>query len=413
VLESRGNDGSLEVYHEEPIPMPSNRPQTTNGDGPDVAYITPAVLSWAVKRSRLTRSVIERRLGIDTGLLETWERPGGLHPPFAKAQELAKILHVPFGFFFLKRPPSTDLPLPDFRGFDRKYEPSADLLELLNDILMKRDWFSEHEREIGAGPLKFVGSYTIRDSIEAVADAIRARIGIGKPLRDSASSWSDYLTLLTRRTEQTGILVMRSGVVGNFTNRKLQTKELLGFAIADQIAPVVFVNSSDFRASQIFTLAHELVHIWIGQSAIANPDELEVGHDKVEAFCNHVAAEVLVPQKDFLRAWRAADAAPDIRVNRMARRFWVSSFVTLRRAHELGEMSDAQYEVIKRQERDRRKQDKSSGGDYYRNVTTRMSPKLTDAVLSDVNSGKLEIRDAAALLNMKVPTLVRFAEKAK
>jgi transcriptional regulator with XRE-family HTH domain len=281
VLQSHGFDGSLEVYHEEPIPMPTKRPEhSTNGDGPDVAYLTPTVLSWAINRSRLSRAVIEQKLNIEAGSLNKWERPGGPHPPFAKAQELAKLLHVPFGFLFLRRPPSADLPLPDFRGFDRSYEPSADLLELLNDILVKRDWFSEHEKEVGAGRLKFVGSRTTDDDVDEVADAIRTRIGIGPTLRDSASSWTDYLGILSRRTESAGILVMRSGVVGNFTNRKLQPKELLGFAISDPIAPIVFVNSSDFRASQIFTLAHELVHIWIGQSAIANPNELDVGRDK-------------------------------------------------------------------------------------------------------------------------------------
>lgn len=390
----------------------SSRPRMNHE--PDVAYVSPALISWAIKRSRISRSTVAQKLQIDEAVLESWEQPGGAHPPFAKALTLAKLLHVPFGFFYLRTPPQADLPLPDFRGFDRSYKPTSDLLELLNDILVKQDWFREHEKEAGSPSLKFVGSFTIQGSVEEVAAAIVGRLGISDKLRESASTWSDYLTLLSKRAEQAGILVMRSGVVGNYSNRPLDTKELLGFAIADPVAPVVFVNSADYLASQIFTLAHEMAHIWIGQSAIANPDELaETTRGTLESFCNRVAAEVLVPRVTFLSEWSNARTSPDLVVTRLARRFWVSSYVTLRRARELGQIDAGQYEEIKRKETVQRKRDKSSGGDYYRNVLARMSPRLTGAVLDALNGGKLEIRDAAALLNMKVPTLIKFAEKWK
>ena len=392
----------------------ANKPsQPPNGDSPDIAYVTPALVAWALKRSRVSVTTVAQKLRVDSHLVEAWQEPNGPRPSFVKAQELAKLLHIPFGFLYLSEPPSADLPLPDFRGFDRAYKPSSDLLELLNDILVKQDWFREHEKDVGAGPLKFVGSYSIRNSIDEVANAIRTRLGITVAVRQSASTWSDYLSILTRRAENVGILVMRSGVVGNVSTRRLQARELLGFAISDPLAPIVFVNSSDYRASQIFTFAHELAHLWIGETAIANPDELEVGRNKTEAFCNRVAAEVLVPQREFLNEWRSITASTDTKVNRVTKRFWVSSYVALRRAKELNELSVDEYERLRKIEAGRRKKEGSSGGDYYRNVLTRMSPKFTEAVLNEVNGGKLELRDAAGLLSMKVPTLVRFAEKHK
>ena len=382
---------------------------------PDLAYVNPALISWALKRSTLSLRAVADRIRVDEDALEAWGRPGGPHPPFAKAEALAKALHVPFGFFYLPAPPEADLPLPDFRGFDRSYKPSADLLELLNEILVKQDWFREHEKASGARPLKFVGSFTTKDPIEDAALSIRQHLGINPTLREAASNWSDYLSTLSKRAEAAGILVMRSGVVGNSTHRQLQTGELLGFAIADPVAPVVFVNSADYKTSQVFTLAHELAHIWIGQSAIANPDELdEDGHrNRAEAFCNKVAAEVLVPRLEFEAAWREAKGPAEMRVQRMARRFWVSTYVTLRRAHEFGKVDQDQYARIRRHEAEHRKKDSGGGGDYYRNVLVRMSPRLADTVLTQVNRGKLELRDAAQLLCMKVPTLVKFAEKWK
>jgi Zn-dependent peptidase ImmA (M78 family) len=406
------------VYHEEAVFMPKTKAQptngdvqATNGDTSDVAYVTPAVIAWALRRSRITPATVAEKLKVASALVEAWQRPNGPHPPFAKAQALAKLLHVPFGFFYLKQPPAPDLPLPDFRGFNRAYKPTSDLLELLNDILVKQDWFRDHEKDAGAGTLKFVGSRTIRDPIEDVAADIRTRIGITVAVRESASTWSDYLSILSRRAENAGILVMRSGVVGNISTRKLQPSELLGFAISDPVAPIVFVNSADYRASQVFTFAHELAHLWIGATAIANPSELEAGGNKTEAFCNRVAAEVLVPKREFVNEWRGITSSVNMKVARTSKRFWVSTYVILRRARELSEITDEQYESIKKTEGARRLKDKSSGGDYFRNVMTRMSPRLAEAVLTDVNSGKLELRDAAGLLNMKVPTLVRFAEK--
>ncbi len=382
---------------------------------PDLAYVNPALITWALKRSRNTPRAVAEKVKVDEDLLAAWQRSGGPHPPFAKAEALAKALHVPFGFFYLPKPPEDDLPLPDFRGFDRSYHPSADLLDLLNDILVRQDWFREHEKESGTRSVKFVGSFTVKDSIEDVTASIRQYLGINAALRDAAYTWSDYLSTLAKRAESVGILVMRSGVVGNSTHRQLQVRELLGFAIADPIAPIVFVNSADYKTSQVFTLTHELAHLWIGQTAIANPDELDEGghRNRVEAFCNKVAAEVLVPKVDFDAAWRAARGSVETRIQDMARRFWVSTYVTLRRAHELGKVDADEYATIRRHEAEHRKKDVGRGGNYYRNVLVRMSPRLADAVLTDVNRGKLELRDAAQLLSMKVPTLVRFAEKWK
>lgn len=57
------------------------------------------------------------------------------------------------------------------------------------------------------------------------------------------------------------------------------------------------------QSTKVFTIAHELAHVWIGQNALASADELETGHGRIESFCNGVAAEVLVLKQEFLNAW--------------------------------------------------------------------------------------------------------------
>lgn len=378
----------------------------------DVAFVTPSVVTWAIENSPLTRAEIAKKLKLSPDQLRSWER--GVHPPFGKAEALSKALGVPFGYLFLSEPPQVDLPLPDFRAKGHRVRPSTEFLQLLNDVLVKQDWYRDYLNEsMRPAKLKFVGSFDHKSSVSAVATDIRKTLEITAALRTGIGSHSDYLSTLARHAEGVGILVMRSSIVGNVTRRSLPLDEVQGFAIADELAPVVFINSADYKAAQIFTMAHELAHIWIGQSAITTPDQVSPGTNAVEAFCNRVAAAVLVPRSEFIGAWKSL-SANEPRLNMLAKRFWVSTLVVLRRAHELELISDAEFARLLREERRAvTKGAKPSGGDFYRNVFVRMGARFTYTVLGEVNRNSLLLRDGARLLGVSVPTLVKFAEQVK
>jgi Zn-dependent peptidase ImmA (M78 family)/transcriptional regulator with XRE-family HTH domain len=380
---------------------------------PEVAFISPNVLKWALDNGPLSRPTIAKKLKVDEASLHSWETTKSVHPPFAKAKELAKLLHVPFGYLFLSEPPEVELPLPDFRGTPASYVPSLEFRELLNDVLVKQDWYREHLRASNAPRLGFVGSFDTSDTVMAVAADIRKQLGIDPALRRSAKSWSEFVSKLSDIAEAAGVLVMRSSVVGHSTRRKLSRSEFQGFAIADSRAPLVFVNSADFKAAQVFTLAHELAHIWIGQSAISNTDEAEAPtRNRIESFCNRTATEVLVPRAEFLSVWNPA-ADVDGQIQHLARQYWVSTLVVLRRAYELGQLSDSQFFSTLATARSAQKKEQGGGGSFYRNITSRMSRRLTATVLNEVHQGHILLTDAARLLSLKVPTLVKFADRAK
>lgn len=383
------------------------------------ALITPEVLRWARDRSLLSRDTVAKKAHVKPGQVGLWE-VGEARPTFRQAQTLAQTLHVPLGYLFLSSPPQEKTALPDLRTVrDVKFQSlSGDFLDLLNDVLRKQRWYLEYLQAEGMAPLDFIGRYSLDDTTAQVAKDIGQSIGIDETLRRDAANWEDFLRKFITRAEGMGILVLRSGVVGNNPHRKLSVQEFRGFAISDELAPLIFLNARDAKAAQTFTLAHELAHLWIGESGISNPDlgELVLSSDKqIEPFCNRVAAELLIPQSQFLTDWQAEISIED-NLFTLVRHYRVSSLVVLRRAYELHKITRAEYSEyyqreIEKQRTQRRRQDEEGGGDFYKTLRARNSNRLTNAIVSATFEGRVLYRDAARLLGVKVKTLQGIASR--
>lgn len=374
------------------------------------AHIKAALLTWVVDQSGRTREDIAGELNVAVDVLAEWERADSL-PTFGQAVELAEYLGIPFGYLFLSSPPKRKIPVPDKRTLRGATPFSANFKLLLTDVLIRQDWYRQHATDAGAKRLAFVGSASLSDDPQQLASKIRQTINISPDDRRKTYSWSDYLSRLSGKVEDAGVLVMRSGVVGN-TERRIDWKEVQGFALADALAPVVFVNSSDFVAARIFTLAHELVHIWLGESAISNPNQGEVTvSDTVEGFCNRVATEILVPQRTFPTVWKQTPSSQ--RVDALVRKYWVSARVILRRARELELISVDEYLALREKalaaETEKKKKG-DSGPTYFTTAVARAGRRLTGAVLSEVSKGSVPIPEGAALLSMNINTFAEFSE---
>jgi Zn-dependent peptidase ImmA (M78 family) len=213
----------------------------------------------------------------------------------------------------------------------------------------RQEWYRDYTRVRREGPVPFVGSLTTEtDAVEAA----RAMHGVlSYAPEDRGPTWAEALRRLNEAADQRGILVMVSGIVGSNTHRKLDPREFRGFALADDLALLVFVNGSDTKAAQIFTLAHELAHLWLGQSAVSDADVEASASNAIERWRNQVAAEFLVP----LDTLDADTAQPDLtgELDRVARVFKVSTLVVLRRIFDAGLLSERQYRSAYARERDR------------------------------------------------------------
>jgi len=332
-------------------------------------------------------------------------------PTYNQAKKLANALHLSFGYLFLSDIPDLETPLPDLRTRrGRQPTVSPNFRAILYETFDRYDWYREYLEENEAlNPLPFVGAFKAQDDVLAIAENIRTVLSITTETRDAVDTWIAYLKALSNKAERVGILVMRSSVVGKGTNRGLSADEFQGFVIADKHAPIIFLNDSDYVGAQIFTLAQELAHLWIGQGGIVDPDQAEFSTpiQDVESFCNSVATEVLVPQADFIPMWEQRGHS----TARLAKEFRVSEIVVLRRAFELHLITDDEFfprwQYLKNLAQARGGFGRST---HYERIATRHSAVFMDAVIRDTRTGGTLFRDGARLLSMTLPTFSRMIE---
>ncbi|HOV61692.1 MAG TPA: ImmA/IrrE family metallo-endopeptidase [Candidatus Hydrogenedentes bacterium] len=218
---------------------------------------------------------------------------------------------------------------------------------------------------------------------------------------------------LQDKADSAGILVVSSSTVGNDTHRLLNPEEFRGFVMVDDYAPLIFINSADSKAAQMFTFAHELAHLWLGSSSAFDLRELQPADERTEQVCNRIAAEFLVPSENFTKLWRRHGGSRDI-LQVMARSFKVSKIVAARRALDLGFMNREDFSEFYRthQERGRERTSRRHGGNFYATQMQKLGRSFAMAVIHAVLEGDLLYREAYRLTGLYGKTFDCFLQRA-
>ena len=362
--------------------------------------VSPDLLKWAGRRARLDSSELALRF---PKYLD-WES-GALRPTLRQLEAFASATHTPVGYLLLDAPPDLPLPVTDFRTLVSQgvSDPTPDLLDTIQICRLRQAWYHDYLLAEGSEPVAWVGSLSRDVDPVRAAASITSRLSFEAAGRDRFTTWTAAFKHLIDRIETLGALVMVNGVVGSNTHRRLDPDEFRGFSLVDDYAPLIFVNGADTKAAQIFTLIHELAHLWLGDGGVSDASMSTVSSNPTERWCNAVAAEVLAPLAALLAA--QDESAPwDEEINRLARRFKTSTLVIMFRLVEAGLISRPEFDRLRKDEMQRMAElhpSRTSGGDYYRTHPRRVSRTFATALLNSAYRGATSFGDAMRLLGIK------------
>ncbi len=329
-------------------------------------------------------------------------------PTLKQLIAFADKVHIPFGYLFLSEPPIETLPIPFFRtGKKNATGISVNVYDTINIIQQRQDWLKEYLAENQSPRLPFVGSFNKNSDYKKVVADIRQTLGLKEHWAREFSTWKATLDFLSERIEEIGITLMFNGVVENNTHRPLDVNEVRGFVMVDDIAPFMFINAADGKAAQMFTIIHELAHIWVGESAGFDIKQLLPADDPIELFCDKVAAEFLVPEQQLKALWPIMPKD----YKRLSKEFKVSAIVVARRALDLGLINKDNFFKFYNayvSELAYVKEQQASGGNFYATTKKRLSKTFLNHVNQAVKENKLLYRDAYKLTSLKGDTFQKL-----
>ena len=379
--------------------------------------VKPIIIQWAIQSAgKDVRGLSDKFDKIDKWTSEESELT------VSELNKLSKELRIPFGYFFLPEPPDEDIKLLKYRTIDNEDQakPSRELIDTIKYMEKRQSFMRDALIEDGFLPHEFVGSATIENNTEALASKITQELKL-------KINWNknnpNTFNVLREEISNLGILVMQNGVVGNNNHRVLNVAEFRAFVLIDEYVPLIFLNARDSANAKVFSLCHELVHIWLGVDELYNDNFTTnqiFNNGQLESFCNEVAAEMLLPLSSIQSA---LDPQNDIYTNikHISKVFNVSELVVCIRLKTKkfinAKVFNEVYANLLTEMRDnllgKQLQEKKSGGDYYATSGSRLDARFAATVSRKAREGRILYTEAYELIGAKGKTydnLIKYVE---
>lgn len=378
------------------------------------ATINPALLIWARESAGFDLAAAAGKLDIDDEKLAAWET-GEDQPSIPQLRKMADLYKRPLAVLYLPEPPMAFQPMHDFRRLPdlglRRFSPNLTLE--IRFAQQRRMLALELFEDADEKPPAFTLETTIATNPETVAKTIRDTLGVNHALQ---SHWRDPRVAFLAwrsRIEELGVLVFQAS--------RIESDEASGFAYWSDVLPFMVVNRKDAYARRTFSLFHELAHLMLRQSGVSDLDiegPRPAADEKIEVFCNQVAAAALMPRDTLLaEAVIAARGAgrhewADADVLALSLTYGVSREAIVRRLLTLGRTTEvfytrkrAQYAIEFQQQR-QRDREKNEGKPIPRNM-----PRETVAdygkpfvrrVIENYHLDRISLSDVSGYLGVKV-----------
>ncbi|MDV2990271.1 MAG: XRE family transcriptional regulator [Dehalogenimonas sp.] len=397
--------------------------------------INPNMLKWARLQAKLTPTRAAFKAGMKAGhganikteslspalRLESWEN-GIETPTFSQLKKLAHAYRRTVLTFFLTAPPKKERGLVDFRVFG-KYESAQESFEAEFSALIRRiEGIQKITRDLlissNTPPLGFIGTAKTSLSPKSLAVIIREYLGFEPTGYIKSKTIDGKLNLIRQKAESKGIFVIFQGNLGSY-HTDFAPEVFRGFTLSDPMAPFVVINPNDTKTANIFTLIHELTHLWLGDACISNTDiwSVEAPSEKpsTEKFCDLVASEFLVPEDAILKDWELFTIGydNDAVIRRIAKLAKVSPIVVAIKLFQLNKISSSEYwrwydayqeewKQIKEFIQEKRKRKKDSGPGYNKRMKYALGSALLHTISSAARDGLISEIEVSGLIRVKI-----------
>jgi len=363
------------------------------------------ILTWAIVRAGYELQTFTDKFP----KVQLWIE-GKKKPTVKQLEEFSKKVHLPFGYLFLPEPPKEHLPIPFFRSSGNQAEKvSINVYDTILLMHQRQDWLSNYLKDNHFEQLSFVGKFRNITNVQSIVADIRNTLNLPENWASQFRTWQEAQDHLVLYIEDKGIITVFNGVVENNGFRKIPVDDCRGFVLVNEMSPFMFINNADWKSAQLFTIVHELAHIWTGHSAGFDFRKLQPADDPIEILCDKIAAEFLVPANSFNEVWNHNPS-----IQNASRYFKVSEIVIARRALDTGKQTKGQFFAFYEEYSNRefaKKEQQNSGGDFYATTKKRLSLTFASHINNAVKSGNLLYRDGYKLTSLKGDTFHSFFSK--
>ena len=373
--------------------------------------IVPAVLRWARERAGYSVEDVAHRMKKDSSDIDAWET-GASAPTYIQLETLAyDIYKRPLAIFYFPEPPQEEQPQ---RRFHRL--PEEDIATLEPDTLYALREARARQLDLmeltgGVNPAERkifddVQFFYQDDAPVDVASQVREHLGVTVEEQAKWRSYDEAIKEWRRRVQDAGVWVFK---------RPFRQSDVAGFCYVHDELPIVYLNNSQPKVRQIFTLFHELAHVLLGFDHIERSDVthylrfLEGEDHRKEVACNRFANEFLVPTEDFVRhaaAWQRDDES----FSRLSERYFVSREVILRKYRDRGWVDSSFYQDTVerwRSERDgTENRPAGRGGNFYHTKATYLGEKYLELAFTGYYQGRYGLDELAGYLDVKADKVI-------
>ena len=311
-------------------------------------------------------------------------------PTFNQLEKISSLINIPVGLLALQQKISVDTQRLSFRTPNSAVvgKMSTELRDTIIEMQEKQSFLQEQiDDELGLASNQLQHT---KDHM-AIAETVRTKLKI--PINHLAHSKDHPVRYFRNEISNIGIFVFFNGKIKDNTHRPLSSDEFRGFSLKSTKAPIIFVNQKDSPNAQLFTLIHELVHLFIDDEGISTVGEQrDFDHVQTEALVNRVTAEILVPKVLF-------EKETSLDVEELAKKYKVSRYVIARRLLDLGKIDKPAYDnIVGSLKSTAKPRKKADGGNYNNNLVFRVDDTFFRFVHNAIMQDRVSYTEAFRLV---------------